>query len=145
MTAVIKPSGDYFASCRESEKIYNTIADRASSFLSVFFIAQRFINADDSSRERRPRVCFLHAAFLAPILIASTEFHLGLPSYDFFLCSRLLSRRSFLCRPIERARFYTFDRPFLLIGSNGTLSYVRKAAAGGAIYEINYLRWILYR
>lgn len=88
-----------------------------------------------------PRV-FLTRTFLAPVLIASAEFHLG-PATSFSAPSLRRSYFSCLGRPNARDFIHSIDS-FLLIGSNGTLSYVRKAATG-LICEINYPRWILYR
>lgn len=108
-----------------------------SSFLSHSDLLTRWFVTQGT-----PRV-FLTRTFLAPILIASAEFHLNPATSSFSAPS--LSRSYFSC--LGRPNAHDFIRsidPFLLIGSNGTLSYVRKAATD-LICEINYPRWILYR
>lgn len=127
---VIESSDDSLVSCVANLKKKSIIQlPVVSPFHSVsFFIARRFINAPRFIA----RVFLTRAAFLAPILIASdlnSIYRFHLPSFHFpylmtFFSLLSSSLASILCRPIERARFYTFDRPFLLIGFNGTLSLI---------------------
>lgn len=149
----IESSGDSFASCRESEKKINStiaaVSRAAPPFLSVSLIfpsrgdllTRRFVT------QGTPRV-FLTRTFLAPILIASAEFRLRPATSSFSAPSFRRLHFSRLGQPNARDFIRSID-PFLPIGSNGTLSYVRKVPAS-LICEINYPVdncgwWILYQ